>query len=293
MKYCDLHMHSTASDGTDLPEALPRLAVEAGLSAIALTDHDSTVGLAACASACEQAGIGFIPGIEISSDLFKVLPDSVDDATRKGTLHLLGYGIQHDHAVMRALHEEQVAIRDGRNAGIVRKLQGLGIDISMAEVEALAREQGTAAIGRPHIAQVLIGKGIVETVTDAFRQYIGHGGPAYDRRDRLAPDQAIAQIHEAGGLAVLAHPIQLRCEDEEELTFAVQTLVDCGLDGIETRHSDHGPEHVARYHQIAKQFGLLETGGSDYHGYRKHVVMGSEKVALSVYENLRATMASR
>lgn len=273
-RYCDLHLHSTASDGTDRPEALPALAKAAGLSAFALTDHDTTAGVAACAAAARKARIRFVPGIELSAD-----PLSRDG---RGTLHLLGLFIRHDDPTLAAVQRRLVEARAQRNPQILANLRALGVRIDDEEVIAAA---GGAIVGRPHIAQVLVDKGYVKSAHEAFAKYIGEGRPAYARKDRLRPDEAIDAIHAAGGLAILAHPVQMKLDDDE-LEHAVARLVQHGLDGIETRHSDHAPAMVERCHALARRFDLLTSGGSDYHGSRKSVALGSQAVPLKTLEAL-------
>lgn len=282
----DLHMHSTASDGTDAPGDLPRLVKDAGLSGFALTDHDTTAGLADAAKAAKRLRIAFVPGIELSADPGSVAPTADDDAPRTGTLHLLGYHVRHDDAGLAALGERLRATRAKRNPEVVGKLKTLGVKIEYEEVLAAAGVPESAwgddaaidatgvIVGRPHIAQVLIAKGYVKSVHEAFAKYIGFGGAAHTRKDRLSAEEAIAAIHTAGGAAVLAHPVQLRLP-EDLLEHAVARLKDMGLDGIETRHSDHAPADTERYADYAKRFSLITTGGSDYHGSRKHVALGS------------------
>ena len=282
-------MHSTASDGTDRPEALAKLAKNAGLGAIALTDHDTTEGLSACERACRRAGVGFVPGIEISADPRAVLPATRAPAPQAqfGTLHILGFFVRHDDPRLAEIHERMRTARNERNPAIVARLQALGLQIQYEEVLELARNQGTAIIGRPHIAQVLIKKGYVKSIQDAFGKYLGQGRAAYVRRDRLNPAEALDAIHHAGGLGVLAHPVQLKCRDLEQVEHFTARLRALGLDGIETRHSDHGTQFTAQLEALADRLGLLTTGGSDYHGSRKSVELGSQEVPLEVYERLR------
>ncbi len=285
MKFCDLHMHSTASDGQDVPEALPRLAKKAGLSALALTDHDTTAGLEAAAAAAKRARIRFVPGIELSAD-----PDVGGLPTRelKGTLHILGLFIRHDAPSLKVIESRLLEARWQRNPQIIANLNALGVNITYDEVVALA----PGVVGRPHIGQVLVNKGYVKSVHEAFAKYIGEGKPAYARKDRLTAAQAIDAIHDAGGLVVLAHPVQLKL-DPDELEHVVARLADMGLDGIETRHSDHTPAQVEQYHVLARRHGLLASGGSDYHGPRKPIELGSQHVPYATYESLHAAWKLR
>jgi predicted metal-dependent phosphoesterase TrpH len=273
----DLHMHSTASDGTDDPAALARLAREAGLTAIALTDHDTTAGNAVCAAACAAAGVTFIPGIELSAERGK----------ERGAMHILGYFVG-ESAMLSEVMADQLQARTSRNPQIIAMLNSLGVDITIDEVQAEA--DGT--IGRPHIAAVLVRKGYCRSIQDAFNRYLGYGAAAYVRKDRLPPGRAIEAIHDAGGLAVLAHPIQLKAADEDELEHTIATLAKQGLDGLEVWHSDHRPSDVQHYRRLADRFDLLTTGGSDYHGRRKTIALGSADVPEGVIDAMRQRLTA-
>ena len=289
-------MHSTASDGTNPPEDLAAIARAAGLSAIALTDHDTTAGLAACGEACEQLRIHFVPGIELSADptAIKLNAEKPKPETQcLGTLHILGLFVRADDLELLKIHERLLAARLERNPQIIRNLQALGVKIEYEEVVELAKKLGTEVIGRPHIAQVLVNKRYVKSVQDAFAKYLGEGKAAYARKDTISPSHAIEAIHHAGGLAILAHPIQLRPADSDELDYIVTRLADMGLDGIETRHTDHTPADVERYTRLAHRLGLLTSGGSDYHGNRKSIAMGSQHVPMAVYDSLREAWESK
>jgi 3',5'-nucleoside bisphosphate phosphatase len=290
--FCDLHMHSTASDGTNTPAELAALAKSEGLGAIALTDHDTTAGLVECEAACKKAGVAFAPGIELSAEAAAVRAAPESDP-RLGTLHILGLFVRHDDPKLLDIHHRLLQARQDRNPQIVRNLQGLGVRIDYDEVLELAGSTGTAVVGRPHIAQVLVKKGYVKSVQDAFARYIGEGKAAYVRKDTLDPRDAIDAIHAAGGLAILAHPIQLRYRDDDELDYMVTKLKDAGLDGVEIRHSDHTAALTEQYQKLAERLGLLVSGGSDYHGSRKAIEMGSQRVALSVFERLREAWERR
>ncbi len=277
--YVDLHMHSTASDGRIAPGGLAELAVEKQLSAIALTDHDSTDGLLECAAGCRQAGIDFVPGIEISAER----------GQPRGTLHILGYFIDPDAAPLLEIAAELQEARDERAPQIVEKLNALGVDVTLDEV---LEGVGGRMIGRPHIASVLVDKGYAKTINDAFGKYIGQGAPAYVRKDRLAPQRAIDAIHTAGGLACLAHPVQMHYDDDEDLLRIVTGLKEMGLDGIEVYHKDHTPELVEQYQALARRYELVMTGGSDYHGpHRPDARLGSQRVPREIYDALREAHA--
>jgi 3',5'-nucleoside bisphosphate phosphatase len=303
--FCDLHMHSTASDGTKPPDELPALVQAAGVEAFALTDHDTTDGLDACGRAAAALGLDFLPGIEISADPTDVLPApraGLDDGPdlappryRKGTLHLLGYGISPACAPLQQTLQELRQARAHRNPQIVHNLKDLGVSIDMDEVTAMARRLGDGrVVGRPHIAQVLVSKGYAKSVQDAFNRYIGEGRPAYARKDFLPPAGAIGAIHAAGGLAVLAHPVQLACAgDADLLEYFIKRLCELGLDGLEVYHSDHTPAAAAHFAQLAQRYHLVPTGGSDFHGGHKAIGLGSQKVPLAVFTRLRAALNAR
>jgi predicted metal-dependent phosphoesterase TrpH len=254
--YVDLHSHSTASDGTFAPADVVRLAKDAGLVGLALTDHDTIAGLAEAAAEADKLGITFLPGIEISA-----VPPTPD-----GTLHILGYGIDPQNAVLQQMTRDLLDARDNRNPRIIARLRELGVDITWDE--ALSQAQG-GVLGRPHIAALLVKKGVVKTIKEAFNEYLGQGGKAYFDKERLSPRDALARIRQAGGLPVLAHPVQLRTTNHAQLEQVVKDLVDLGLAGIEVIHSDHGPEEVAHYTDLARRYNLLTTGGSDFHGTNK------------------------
>ena len=273
--HIDLHMHSTASDGTDSPAELARLAAELGLAAIALTDHDTTAGLSACAAACREQGIEFVPGIELSCERGK----------ERGTLHVLGYFVDPASAPLQRIIDEQIEARDTRNPQIIERLNALRVDVTLDDVQ---RQAGDGVMGRPHIAAVLVARGYAKSMQDAFNRYIGYGAPAYVRKDRLAAGRAIEAIHHAGGLAVLAHPVQLKAADAADLQQVVMDLKKIGLDGIEVWHSDHAAADIEQFTRLAERFDLLMTGGSDYHGRRKDVMIGSQRVPARVLEAMRA-----
>lgn len=277
MTYVDLHCHSTASDGTSTPTQVVDLAKTQGLSAIALTDHDTVAGVAEAAKRAAEVGLDFLPGIEISAAF-----------PHPGTLHLLGYGVDPASAALVSLSEDLLAGRDSRNPKIIARLQELGLKITMAEVEAEAKG---GVLGRPHIAAVLLKKGYVNTTKQAFNVYLAPGGSAFFDKERLEPGEAIRRIKAAGGIAVLAHPSQLRTTNSAELDRVVKSLVDQGLQGIETLHSDHSDAEIRAYEALAKQYGLLTTGGSDFHGGNKPTISlgyaGKNRVPRERFDALR------
>ena len=255
MSFVDLHCHSTASDGTYAPAEVIDLAVRNGLSALALTDHDTIGGIPEAADAARRAGLDFLPGIEISCDV-----------PRPATMHLLGYGVDPDSAVLRDLTTRLIDARNDRNPRIIRRLNELGVTITMKEVED---EAGGDVVGRPHIAAILARKGYVSSIKQAFDKYLGQGGAAYFDKERLTARQAIELVLQSGGLAVLAHPVQLRTENDAQLERMIKDLKDQGLVGLEVIHSDHDARLVEKYTTLAERYNLLKTGGSDFHGTNK------------------------
>jgi 3',5'-nucleoside bisphosphate phosphatase len=281
--FVDLHCHSTASDGTLSPTEVVDLAVSSALSALALTDHDTIAGVAEAAEAARKAGLDFVPGIEISCDV-----------PRPATMHLLGYGFDPRSPVLLDLTTRLIEGRNDRNPRIIRKLNELGVAITMEEVEA---EAGGTVVGRPHIAAVLHRKGYVSSIKQAFDKYLAQGAPAYFDKERLTPKQAIGLVLESGGVPVLAHPVQLRTENDAQLEQIVKDLTDLGLVGLEVIHSDHDAALVEKYSKLAERYGLIKTGGSDFHGTnKKDIHLGTangRKVPREFYEALAARVAVR
>jgi 3',5'-nucleoside bisphosphate phosphatase len=251
----DLHCHSTASDGTLPPREVVRLAQQSSLSGLALTDHDTVAGCADAADEAKKLGIDFLCGIEISAEY-----------PRPGTMHILGYGVDPHSSALKNLTETLIAGRDNRNPRIVEKLNELGVAVSMKEWEDEARG---GVMGRPQLATILARKGYVSSIKQAFDKYLGQGARAYFDKERLTPKQAIERIEAARGLAVLAHPAQLRTENDAQLERVLKDLADLGLAGIETIHSDHDLAQMEKYTRLADRLGLLKTGGSDFHGTNK------------------------
>lgn len=242
----DLHTHSTASDGELPPADLIRLARERGLSTIALTDHDTIAGIDAALAAARGTSLQVIPGVELSADV------------PKAEVHVLGYFIDwHDPHFLSMLDKFREG-RYGRAEKMTRRLTALGAPISFERVKEIA---GDAAIGRPHVAQALLEAGHVTTIAEAFDKYIGRNGPAYVERFRLTPEDAVELILRSGGVPVLAHP--------REVTGYVQPLVKTGLLGLEVFYGTYDDPTRAALLQLANEYGLIATGGSDFHGLDK------------------------
>ena len=277
----DLHMHSTFSDGTMTPACLVAEAREIGLEAIALTDHDNTAGidelLAACNGGNGSSDVLGIPGVEISAE------------TKGGTLHLLGYFLDHTSPTLcEALHRVQTG-RQARNKIILKRLNDLGILLGWEDVTCHA---GSDVVGRPHFAAALVDKGKVKSRREAFDRYLAKGQPAYVNRFRFSPGEGISLITNSGGVAVLAHPSTLMLEKRALRDF-VASLRDMGLGGIEAYYPGHGTGQIDTYEKLAKDLDLVTTGGSDYHGAASpHIAMGrgfgSLKIPFRIVDELRS-----
>jgi predicted metal-dependent phosphoesterase TrpH len=250
----DLHTHSNRSDGTDTPTELVENAQAAGLDVVALTDHDTTVGWDEAQEAADRVGIRLVKGLEVST------------ATEHVSIHLLGYDVDPRD---QPLVEELRRVLDGRNGRvpkIVAAFARIGIDIT--EEEILAKSGDAGSTGRPHVADVLIDKGVVKDRSEAFDQYLQPGMPGYVGRYSVPTADAIRLVKSAGGKAVLAHPWS-RGSDKVLTPDRIAELVDAGLDGIEVDHPDHGEEQREGLRKIAASHDLVVTGSSDYHGTGK------------------------
>ncbi len=243
----DLHTHSNASDGSFPPARVVAMAEANGVAVFSLTDHDTLEGLPEARARAEEAGIRFIPGVELS-----VAEGGAD-------VHLLAYGFDSSDATLRGAIERYRGGRRERARKILARLKGLGIRISMDEIEEIANG---AAIGRPHVAEALLRGGYVELFDEAFQRYLGHHAPAYVPKPVVSLEQASSIVRDAGGVVILAHPRTLNRD------HLIPGMARRGLDGIEVWHSKHDEADVERYRGFAQLHGLLMTGGTDYHGER-------------------------
>ncbi|HIC91673.1 MAG TPA: PHP domain-containing protein [Syntrophaceae bacterium] len=277
MDLVDLHTHSTVSDGTLTPRALIQYAKEKGLKAVALTDHDNIDGNQQAIEEGRRVGIEVIPGIEISGEW------------PYGTLHILGYYITKKDRLKNHLSQLQ-RVREQRNFKIIEKLKQSGIPITLKEVQ---HEAGGTQIGRPHIAQVLVKKGVAKDLDQAFHRFLKKGGAAYVDKFRPSPEQAMEWILEAGGVPVLAHPFTLNIKESKDLEILIAQWRRFGLKGIEVYYPEHTPLQEQMYQNLAQRLELIITGGSDFHGLNKPGVhlgtgYGNMKVPYTCVENLKS-----
>jgi 3',5'-nucleoside bisphosphate phosphatase len=264
----DLHIHTTASDGQFTPEHVVAMARTLGLRAIAITDHETTLGVAPAQRAAAGTDLLVVSGVEISVE------------SPQGEIHILGYLIEpNGHDLEKRLGE----LREGRLARahrMLNKLANLGMPLSWERLKQLAAGD---SVGRPHVARAMLEKGYVTSIDEAFNLYIGTGAPAYVERLRVAPSEAIALIRNAGGVPVLAHPLQVNS--------AVPALVQAGLQGLETCYTGYSPDEVQFLDALAHQYGLLTTGGSDFHG--PNTAGGALGEATAPFETIAALYARR
>lgn len=269
--FVDLHAHSTASDGVLPPERVVETAQRCGLAALALTDHDTIDGLVAARSAGERLGVRVIAAVELSAFL--------DDHE----VHLLALHLSRLDPLEKRLRELR-ACRYSRGQRIVEKLNTLGIPITFDEV---LEQSAGGAVGRPHVARALMARGVVHDFREAFTRYLGGNGAAFVPKDRLSLEDAISIAHEAGALAIWAHPGDTGRRDR------LEPLIAAGLDGIEIRHPSHSREDVKRLEALCEFFGLVPSGGSDWHGAEEGPrQLGSMNVPLEWLERQDDRVAS-
>lgn len=273
MELIDLHVHTTASDGTTTPEQAVQMAADRGLRAIAITDHDTASGVPSAVRQGKRLGVEVVPGIEISADY------------KGAEVHILGYFIDPDSPALEPVLQWVIADRDTRNERIVKRLAGDGYPVSMRRLRA---ENPDAVIGRPHIAEQLVKLGQAGSVREAFDRYLAEGRPYFIPRSYLPLAAAVDVIIKAGGKAVAAHPLQYGFNGRELEAF-IKAAAGFGAVGLETYYSGYSQEECAVLAALAEKYSLVRTGGSDYHGTRKpHIQLGSGDGSLRVgYELLR------
>lgn len=276
MARIDLHLHTRFSDGSLTPTEVVDLAHQAGVTAMAITDHDIVDGIPQAMEAATTPGIEVIPGVELSSRF------------HEQELHVLGYFFDWQDSTFRARLAQQRRSRQVRNPQVIERLNALGLELSEEDVKTKA---GADSIGRPHIAQVLVDKGYVHDTREAFDRYLKEGAPAYVPRTLSDTREVIAWIRDAGGVPVLAHPTWTRCQGEP-LYRLCSCLKEAGLLGLEVFYSSHNRQQTSRYLELAKRLDLLVTGGSDFHGTANPAIQvgrgkGNLKVPDTLLEPLR------
>ncbi len=276
----DLHMHSNFSDGSDSPTQLVEKAKQLGLTAIALTDHDTIDGIPEFLEAGERLGIHTVPGVEISVDT--KLPNN-------GHMHMLGLFIDPKGKKLKETLDYLRTQRNLRAEKIIRKLNELGVNITLEE---LLEEAGEGSIGRPHVAKILVRKGVVGSIQEAFDIYLAKGKPAYMDKVKLGEEDAIQMIHDAGGFAILAHPHLMNYPTFGEARERIMQLREIGLDGFEIYYSTMPEEYTRGLIELAKAEGFVVSGGSDYHGANKDNIemgtgLGNLSVPDEIYWNLK------
>jgi len=281
----DLHIHSTASDGTLTPSEILVLAQNLNLGAIAITDHDTLDGSKDALSFGIPPSVKFLTGVEISSE-----PPPPFSPT--GSFHILGYAVDVDHPDLNHTLSILRDSRKRRNPQILKLLSRLGIEIELDEVRNLA---GDSQLGRPHIAQLMVEKGYVQSIDAAFDEYLGNGKPAYVDRFRFECEETIKAILNAGGIPVLAHPLLLGIKENDILENLIAVLTEIGLRGIEVYYPEHTKNFVAYYSRLASRYNLLITGGTDFHGdIKPEIKMGIGKgdffVPYELYEKLISSL---
>ena len=259
----DLHSHTDCSDGTFTPEELVAEGVRVGLHALAITDHDTFAGFDAASLKAPEAGIELICGIELSTRY------------QGGSVHLLGYfPVTPPSKEFRAWLTWMLEMRRDRNVRLVRKLQSLGVAITLEEVETLGR----TLTGRPHFARVLVEKGYATDIQNAFDVYLDESAQGFVQRQEVPMEEALERVLASGGVPSLAHPVRVAKNNREKLAGYVEDLAGLGLRAIEVYHSDHSPENAAYYASLAERFNLGMTGGSDFHGGNKpQISLGTGK----------------
>jgi len=267
MKYADLHVHTFYSDSTFSPEEVVSRARDKALAAIAICDHDTVDGIEPCRVIGRKLGVEIVPGIELT----------VEKADAE--IHILGYCIDHNLVWLRERLKKLQNGRIDRIHRMVEKLRSAGIDLDAADVFKIA---GRGSVGRLHLAQAILKTGKIKTMKDIFGKYIGFNKPCYVANVKLTARETIDMVLTSGGVPVLAHP---GCMGRDEY---IPELIECGLRGIEVYHTDHAPAAVRRYEEMAKENGLLITGGSDCHGLGKsRVLLGEVRVPYTLVEKLK------
>jgi predicted metal-dependent phosphoesterase TrpH len=271
----DLHAHTTASDGLDSPVGLVELAARRGLSVLAVTDHDTVDAIAEAEEAASERGITLVPGVELSTTV------------PTGEVHVLGYFVdRHDDAFIASL-ADLASSRVRRVERMIDRLHELGYPVDR---DAIMAEAGVGSIGRPHVARALMAIGAASSVSDAFDRFLKAGRPAYIPRDPFTPEDAVRLLADHGAVPTLAHPLSTG-----DIEGTLRRLVPAGLRGFETYYAEYMPDQHQQLRAIADAWGLIPTGGSDYHGsgFREGRELGAAPVPEETYDRLAAAHRER
>ncbi len=262
----DLHVHSTFSDGVFSPRELVEMAVDRSVAVLSLADHDCVEGIEEARDAGDARGVEIVSGVELSSEF------------HGRDLHILGYGFDEKNDELREMLRRFRDTRQKRGIRIVENLKKMGVELDIEEVLAKSPD---GSLGRPHIAEALIEKGYAGNHSEAFARYLGEDSPAYVKKHKLAPGEAINYIRTAGGLAFLAHP-------GNYLENGINELLEYGFDGMEIIHPNHSADDVRRLRAMADKFGLLMSGGTDFHGFSgRDMPMGDLDVPEEIWTDLK------
>lgn len=272
-KMIDLHMHSTYSDGQLTPGELVEIAAECGLAAVALADHDCLDGVPEYVEAATKAGLESVSAVELSC------------IHHGRDLHILGYGVDVEDETLQEMLKRFCDTRENRGLKIVENLAGMGIDL---DADSILEKAGAGALGRPHIAEALVEAGYAENFNEVFDKYIGEGCPAYVDKYKMSPEEAVKYIHKASGLAFVAHP-GFYLDD----MGGFNELLEEAFDGVEVYHSQHTPETARKLVKIARERGLLMSGGSDFHGFEGRDCLGEPKVPYEFFAGIKERLNGR
>lgn len=275
MKIIDLHTHSTESDGLLTPSELIQYAKQKGLSAIALTDHDTVAGIEEAWEIAQKLGIELIPGVEMGADFYT-------------EMHILGYFSYENYKRIKPILDVALQARQNRNPRLIKRLQQLGYEITLDEVSSEAKGE---IVARPHFARVLLKKKYFATMGEVFENLLGEGKDGYVHKDKTTPAECMKAIKEAGGVSIIAHPKLLNISLEKLKKLMVEEYIPAGLGGIESIHSIQSTEETIAFENLCNELEVLSTGGSDYHGNNEEIDLavgkGSLKINYDILEKIK------